>query len=192
MIGVSVNDPVAQLANFVKFQELLINGAESIEAGERVVAGKVGGPCPGDEVAESLWKWLDLPGSAEEMIVQESHDSGHVASNEEVATKAKRGDARKDFHGTYGGTAEAASDPTNREVLNARHMFEILEGASPVERVPKQQPIGKYRDHAGIPCPLLLGSHPQYSVCVIRPGRHHGCPRVPEYLVCLLERHSCF
>ena len=150
MLGKAVNDPVAQPADFVEFQELLINGAESVKAGERVVAGKVGGSCLGDEVVELLWEWLDLPSSTEEMIVRESHDSGHIAGNEEVATKVKRGDARKNFHSTYGGATEAAGDPMNCKVLNAHHMLEIFEGASPVKRVPKRQPIGKYWDHAGI------------------------------------------
>ena len=150
MIGVSVNDPVARPADLVKFQELLINGAKSVKVGERVVAGKVGRSCPGDEVTESLWEWLDLPGSAEEVVVREGHDPCCVASNEEVAVETKGGNAREDFHSTYGGAAEAAGDPTNGKILDTRHMLEVFEGASPIEHIPKRQPIDKHWDHAGI------------------------------------------
>ena len=134
----------------MKFQKLLVDDAEGVKASERVVAGEVGGPCTGDEVAESSWEWLDLPSSAKEVVVGEGHDPRCVTSNEEVAAKAEGGDARKDFHSTYGGASEAASDPTNGKILDTRHMLEVLESASPVERVPKWQPIGKHRDHTGV------------------------------------------
>ena len=64
--------------------------------------------------------------------------------------KAKGRDAREDFHSTYGGATEAASDPTNHKILDTCHMLEVLEGASPVKHVPKRQPIGEYQDHACI------------------------------------------
>ena len=66
----------------MKFQKLLINSSESVEASEWVVAGEVGGPCPGDEVAKSPWEWLDLPSSMEEVVVREGHNPCCVASDE--------------------------------------------------------------------------------------------------------------
>ena len=163
-ISVAVNDPVAQPADLMKLQELLTNGAEGVKAGERVVTREVRGPCPRNEVAELPWEWFDLPGSAEKVIVQESHDLRCVASNEEVAMEAKGGDAREDFHSTYGGTAETAGDPMNHKILDACHMLEVFEGASPIERVPKWQPIGEYWDHAGVVAQdMLSGPRPPHE-----------------------------
>ena len=110
----------------------------------------MGGSCPGDEVAESPWEWLDLPRPSEEVVVREGHNPCGVASDEEVAAEPEGGDAGKDFHSTYRGASEAACDPSNGKVLDARHMLEIFESASPVERIPKRQPIGEYQDHAGV------------------------------------------
>ena len=150
VISVLVNHSVARLAGFMEFYELLTNSAKSVEASERIVAGEVGGSGPGDEVVELSGERFNLPGPAEKVFVRESHVSSSVASDEEVALETERGDAGKDFHDPYGRTVEAAGDPSNHEVLDACHVLEIFEGASPVEHVPKQQPIGKYGDHAGV------------------------------------------
>ena len=134
----------------MKFQKLLVDSAESVEAGERVVTREMGGPCPGNKVTKSSREWLDLPSSMEEVVIRESHDARRVAGNEEVAAEAEGGDARKDFHSAYRGASETASDPTNGEILDTRHVLEVFESASPVERIPERQPIGEYRDHTGI------------------------------------------
>ena len=149
-VRISINHSVAWSTGLMKLYELLINSAEGVEASEGVVAGKVGGSGPRDKVAEPSREQFNLPGPAEEVIVQESHDPSCVASNKEVAPEPKGGDAREELHGSYGRTVETAGDPMDSEVLDMHHVLEIFEGASPVKRIPKQQPIGKYGDHTGI------------------------------------------
>lgn len=149
-VSVAVNNPVAWLTNLVEFDELLADSAEGIDVGEGVVTGEVGGPGPRDKVMEPSRKWFNLPSPVQQVVVWESHDPSRVARNEEIALELKRGDAREELHHSYGRAPETAGDPLDHKILNACHMPEILEGAFPVKRVPQWQPIGKYRDHAGI------------------------------------------
>lgn len=156
MVGIEVNNPVAQSADFMKLNELLVDSAQGIDVGEGVVAGQMGGPGVGDEVVELTREWFNLPSPSQQVIFWEGHDLDHIAHNEQVASEPKRRDAGEELHCPNRSAPETAGYPLDCKVLDACHVFEVFEGSFTIKHVPQRQPIGEHRDHAGVVAHDLL------------------------------------